>query len=303
VRLERAVEAGALEGLRSLHSFLWSQELQQANRAALAAAPELGPRAERIFSGAGFKAGALSPFSAWLASEPPPPLRFDDLLASPLADAVRPFLLQLGSEVAVVTYLQGIRDVEAVRAALAGLPGVHYFDQKAFLDDVYREFRSTTIAQIFIGNLLVIALLIGRYRRLRPALAAFLPSLLVALFLLAFFALTHTEVNLLHAISLVMVTGMGVDYGVFVIDTARSRIAMGATLLAVLLCCLTTVFTFGALAVSRHPALAAIGVTTGLGLLLAFALAPVALLLSGEPLRTREGARGEEPEAPARASS
>jgi len=281
-RLERAASAGALDGVRSLHSFLWSRELQQANRAALLAAPELGPRVERIFSEAGFKPGSTAPFAAWLAEDAPPPLSFDDLMASPLADAVRPFLLQLGSDMAGITYLEGIRDVDAVRAAVADLPTVHYFEQRAFLDAIYREFRTTTVAQIFVGNLLVVALLIARYRRLRPALGAYLPSLLVGLCLLGMFALTGTETNLLHAISLVMVTGMGVDYGVFVIDTARSRKAMGATLLAVLLCCSTTVFTLGALALSRHPALAAIGVTTGLGLLLAFLFAPLALLIAGE---------------------
>jgi predicted exporter len=290
-RLEREVAAGTLGGLRSLHSFLWSRELQEANRAALAGSPDLAARVERAFREVGFRAGTTAPFGAWLASEPAAALRYEDLAASPLADAVRPFLLQLGADVAAVTYLEGIRDLARVRAAVADLPGVHYFDQRAFLDEVYREFRATTIAQIFVGNAIVVALLIARYRRLRPALAAYLPSVFVALFVLGGFALAGSELNLLHAIGLVMVTGMGVDYGVYVIDSARSRVPMGTTLLAVLLCCLTTLFTFGALALSRHPALAAIGVTTGIGLVLAFALAPVALLLSGARIPERSSVR------------
>ena len=280
-RLERAVAAGALDGIRSLHSFLWSRELQEENRTAILAAPRLGERVQRIFGEAGFKPDAFAPFAAALAAEPPPPLDFAGLAASPLGDAVRPLLFQLGPNAAAVTYLRGIHDVEAVRRALADLPSAHYFDQKAFLDEIYADFRTTTVEQIFVGNLLVVVLLLLRYRRLRPALAAYFPSVLVALLLLALFAATGTETNLLHALSLVMVTGMGVDYGVFVIDTARDPRAMGTTMLAVLLCCLTTVLTFGALAVSQHPALRAIGVTTGLGLLLSFLLAPLALLVAG----------------------
>ncbi len=280
-RLERAVSAGALDGIRSLHSFLWSRELQEANRAALLAAPRLADRVQRIFGEAGFKPEAFAPFAASLAADPPPPLDFADLATSPLGDAVRPLLFQLGPSVAAVTYLRGIHDVDAVRRAISDLPSVHYFDQKAFLDEIYADFRATTVEQIFVGNLLVVALLLLRYRRLRPALAAYFPSVLVALLLLAFFAATGTETNLLHAVSLVMVTGMGVDYGVFVIDTARDRRAMGTTMLSVLLCCLTTVLTFGVLALSQHPALRAIGVTTGLGLLLSFLLAPLALLVEG----------------------
>ena len=283
-RLEGVVAAGALDGIRSLHSFLWSRELQEANSAAFRGVPDLGQRVERIFGEAGFKPGAFAPFARELAADPPPPLGFDELAASPLGDAVRPLLFQLGPSIAAVTYLRGIHDVDAVRRALADLPTVHYFDQKAFLDEIYADFRATTVEQIFIGNLLVVALLLLRYRRLRPALAAYFPSVLVALLLLAFFAISGTETNLLHAVSLVMVTGMGVDYGVFVIDTARDRRAMGTTMLSVLLCCLTTVLTFGILAVSQHPALRAIGVTTGLGLLLSFLLAPLALVLAEPPV-------------------
>ncbi len=45
-------------------------------------------------------------------------------------------------------------------------------------------------------------------------------------------------------------------------------------MLSLLLSCLTTVFVFGALAISEHPALRAIGITTGFGVLLAFLFAP-----------------------------
>ena len=50
-------------------------------------------------------------------------------------------------------------------------------------------------------------------------------------------------------------------------------------MLSILLCALTTTFTFGVMALSRHPALQAIGVTVGIGVLLSFLLAPLALLI------------------------
>jgi predicted exporter len=53
-------------------------------------------------------------------------------------------------------------------------------------------------------------------------------------------------------------------------------------MLSLLLCCLTTVFCFGALALSAHPALRAVGVTTGLGVALSFLLAPVAWAMLGD---------------------
>ena len=132
-----------------------------------------------------------------------------------------------------------------------------------------------------MGNLLVLLLVLARYRRLRPALAAFLPCLLVTLLLLGLFAVSGTDLNLLHVVGLVLVTGVGVDYSIFVVDAARGRRGYEATMLGLVVCCLTTVSTFGLLAASVHPALRAIGTTVGLGVLLSLLCSPVALLLLG----------------------
>jgi predicted exporter len=75
--------------------------------------------------------------------------------------------------------------------------------------------------------------------------------------------------------------GMGVDYGIFMVDCARHRQGLEATMLSLLVSCLTTVFVFGALALSSHAALRAIGMTTGAGILLSLLLAPVSLVIAG----------------------
>ena len=289
-RLAPLVATGELGGIRSLHTFLWPEGRQRENLAALRGDSGLPVRVQAAYRAAGFRGDAFVGFERALAQEPPPPLRFEDLADSPLADLVRPLLADFGDEIAVHTYLQDVSSPEAVRRAIAGLPGVHFFDQRQFLNDVYAEFRSTTVRQIFTGNFLVIGLLLLRYRRLRPALAAFFPSVLVSLILLGSFAAFGVETNLLHVVGLVMVLGMGVDYGVFVVDSASHPEEMGTTLLSIFLGSFTTVFTFGVLAVSQHPALRALGVTIGAGILLAFLLAPLALLL------LRDGS-GPEPES------
>jgi predicted exporter len=76
-----------------------------------------------------------------------------------------------------------------------------------------------------------------------------------------------------------IVMGMGVDYGIFIVDSAEEGTELGATLVSCILCCLTTVLSFGTLAISSQPPLRAIGLTTGIGILLALLLAPVSLLL------------------------
>jgi predicted exporter len=177
----------------------------------------------------------------------------------------------------VVTYLRGLRDPDAVRDALADLEEVHVFDQRSFVHDVYREFRQTSLRQIAVGSALVLLLLAFRYRAWRPVVASFLPPVLVAPIVLALLAWLGESANLLHVMSLTMVMGMGVDYGIFCVDSVDRREDFGATLLSLVLSCLTTALVFGSLALSQQPSLRAIGITTGVGILLSLLMAPVSL--------------------------
>jgi predicted exporter len=74
---------------------------------------------------------------------------------------------------------------------------------------------------------------------------------------------------------------MGVDYGIFAVDGAQEPDLLGATLSSILVSCLTSVFVFGSLALSGQPALRAIGLTTGTGILFALVLSPAVFVLAG----------------------
>jgi predicted exporter len=236
-------------------------------------------RLDAAFQEAGFRPGAFAPFAAALEA-PAEPLGLAELRASPLGELAGTLVVDLGGRTGVLTYLRGVHEPEAVRAALSDLPEVHWFEQRAFLNEIFGRFRDQTIRQAALGSLLVLPILLLRYRNLRRALAAFLPSILSALVVLSSFAATGHEVNLLHVVSLLVVMGMGVDFGIYLVDSVESHRAFGATLISILLCCLSTLFTFGTLALSDHPGLRAIGLTSGLGIALSFLLAPATLLLT-----------------------
>ena len=149
------------------------------------------------------------------------------------------------------------------------------------MTDIYREFRRTSLRQILVGGVLVVVLLALRYRAWRPVFAAFLPSMLVASIVLAVGVGLGEPANLFTVMSLVMVMGMGVDYGIFCVDSIGRREELGTTLVSLLLSCLTTAFVFGSLALSSQPSLRAIGVTTGVGVVLSLLLAPIAVAAVG----------------------
>lgn len=277
--LAACIERGELEGVRSLHDFLWSEDLQRRNWSQLAATPDLAGRVERAFAAEGFRPEALAPFRAALAGGEPAPLGLAELRASELGRLIGPLVLDLGDRTGIVTLLRGVRDADAVSAALAGLDGVRLFDQQGFVTGIYREFRDATVRQLGLGSALVFAVLLARYRRFRPAVAAFLPSTVVAFSILGALAAFGLELNLLHAMSLTLVTGQGSDYGIFVVDSSDRARDFRATMLSLTVSCFTTIFAYGTLAISEEPALRAIGLVTGIGIFCCLLLSPLSFLL------------------------
>jgi predicted exporter len=279
--LAQQVETGALEGFRSLHASLRSAAHQRANERALRREPELAARLDRVYAEEGFRAGAFEPFAQALSAPPPPPLTLADLRESQLDALVRSHVAEAAGRRAILTYLTGIRDEAAVRGAVEAVGGAAFFDQRRFVREVYGEYRRRTLVVVATGAAAVLGLLWLRYRRLRVALAAFLPSLVVAAVLAGLAAVLGVRVNVMHLIGLVLVMGMGVDYGIFVVDSRARPGDLGATLSSLLLACLTTLFVFGVLSISEHPVLNALGVTTAIGVGLAFCLAPLSLAVLG----------------------
>ncbi len=278
--LAAQVRDGALGGFRSLRAYLRSRQLQRASERALRGDPSLPDRLDRVYQRFGFRPGGFAPFAASWEAPAPEPLELETLLDSPLAPALRPLLAELDGRPAPITLLEEIRDEAAVRRAVEAVDGALYFDQRAFVRDVYRGYRERTLWVVATGGVAVLGLLWIRYRRLRLALAAFLPSALVAFVLAALAAVSGTRIQLMHAIGIVLVLGIGVDYGIFMVDSRADARRVGITLLGLLLSCLTTLFMLGVLGLSEHPVLRALGRTTAFGVAAAFVLAPLALLVA-----------------------
>src|SRR5678809_224365 len=99
-----------------------------------------------------------------------------DLLASPLADLVRSRRVPLRQGVALLVPLRGARDVSRLAARLRGVGGTSLLDQHAFLVASYARFRARTLELVFLSLIAVYAIVLVRYRKLGPSLAAFVPG-------------------------------------------------------------------------------------------------------------------------------
>ena len=285
-QLAEAIASGDLEGTSSLHTFLWSQALQRRNLEALRSLPDLADRIDRVYVQSGFQTGAFRGFAGAVAAPRAAPLRAADFAGTALERAVDS-LVELDGRWAVVTYLRGVKSGDAIRRALAGLENARYIDQKEIVSSVYQGYRRSMVRVIALGCLIIFVVLQLRYRNLRAALLAFTTAGLAALTTYGAFGIFGVSVNIVSTISLLLVLGMGVDYGIFTVDGARVSGRLGATLSSILVSCLTSVFVFGTLALSEQPALRAIGLTTGTGILFALVLSPAVFVMA-----RRVGVRG-----------
>jgi predicted exporter len=274
-RLERAAAQGALASFDSLAPLLRSAAAQAASERAFRTAPALAERIERAFAAEGFAPGAFAPFAADLAAAAPPPLAASDLAGTPLADAVAALRVPLASGVAYVVTLRGIADFAAVGRAVSGVSGAALMDQRRFAAELYAHYRAE-VAPLLAAGIGLVALVLGaRFRSLRLVAAAGLPALLAAGAVLATLALRGEPVTLLHLFGLVLVLCFAEDYGVFLVE-ARADAALAAALTSIVAAALTTALSFGLLAFSAFPALAALGFTAGLGSLAALITSPLA---------------------------
>ncbi len=272
---------------RSLHAFLWSEATQRASLEAFRRV-EIHTRMAGALARAGFRPEAFGELERGLTGAAPDPLTLDDLLASPLAPAVRAFTLQLEDEVAILTFVHGVDGPEQIKSALSGLDGAVYFDQRQFLARNYQRYRVRIQQLVGLGLAVVGLVLLVRYRSLRLAAAAFAPAILAAVTTLALLSLMGAELHLLHLVGVLLVLSMGVDYGVFLAESVRRGAGESATLLGLVIACVSTVLAFGLLAVSANPAMHAVGLTTGIGVLISLVLAPTTLVLTRGP-RPRKG--------------
>jgi predicted exporter len=204
---------------------------------------------------------------------------WDDLAGTPLAALVRPFRVTLDDGVGIVSFLHELREPEALAARLAAVDGARLLDVREVFSRAYAAYRQRMTELLLLGLVAVVALVWLRHRALRPVAAACVPALLAAAGTVAGLALAGVEQNFLSLVALLMIVSMGVDYGVFLVEAGDDRAALEATQLAVCVAAVSTVLGFGLLALSSHPSLNGIGLTSGVGVLLCLALAPTVRLL------------------------
>jgi predicted exporter len=280
-RLEPLVERGAIGGVDSVTRWLPSLATQQARRASLPDAATLQAALLQATQGGPLKAERLAPFVAEVqTARTLPPITPESLRGSALAPLIDALLLRRkdGSWAALLP-LQPVADKldgAAVQQALAGMTGVQTLEIGAALTSLYARYLGEAQTQALLGALAVVVLIAFTLRSLPRLLAVCQPLLLAVLLTMGTLAALGVHLGILHLVGLLLVVAVGSNYALFFDMFERQRAAGMAmdtdTLASLLLANVTTVLSFGLIALSSIPALAAIGGVVAPGALLALVL-------------------------------
>jgi predicted exporter len=133
------------------------------------------------------------------------------------------------------------------------------------------------IRRMSLGALLLVTCIAWFFFRNIRMVAAALAPVVSALAVMALFTvLSGGQFNMMHLLMGIMVTGLSIDYGIFMVCAVRDG-HTASTVRAVVLCALSTISGFGILALAQHPVIKSLGETVlaGIG-----ASLPAALLVT-----------------------
>ncbi|SHJ97958.1 Predicted exporter [Roseomonas rosea] len=268
---------GRLAGLDLPSRYLPSRATQETRLAGMPERAVLEARLAEAMRGLPFRAGAFAPFlDAVEESRRLPLLDSAALAAAPLISTrLSPLLSQRGHEWVGMGLLAGVEDAGAVRRAVTGLgdPGVLLVDVKGETEAMIAATTQGALLWCGVGALGVLALLGLGLRSMRAALLRVAPILGAVLVVLAVLSALGERLTPFHLAALLLMAGVGLDYALFLGAAARDPEEAARTLGAVLTCTVTTLLTFGMLALCETPVLHGIGVTVSVGVAAAFLLA------------------------------
>ncbi len=223
----------------------------------------------------GFSAAAFEPF--WTRIEQPPQfLGVEQLRQLGLQDLLENLLLFDENGYQIISLLPDDPElIKVLEEKLAAVPGVVVVSQGRFGRQLSSEIAADFSRFIISAGLVVLLLLVVLFRRLSNILLAILPVLTGLLVMFGGMAWLGLEMNLFNVVASILIIGLGVDYGIFMVCHGQQEERLASSR-AVLVSGLTTLVGFGALVLAEHPALHSIGLTVLLGI---SAAVPTAILV------------------------
>lgn len=286
--LDRLVARGVITRFDSPSRYLPSIATQRARQRSLPEPDRLRRDLARAQADMPFKEDAFAPFVAAIEeARALSPLTPADLEGTALGLRLRSTLLPVEDRWAALVTLSGVRDAAALDHFLARYraTGFSHLDLKRDTRLLMADFRRHGATRVLWGLAAIILVLLVGLRSANRALRVLLPGLLAVLLDVAILLLLGERLSLFHLVSLLLVIGIGIDYGLFFSREETDAGMRARTFHGLVVCVLSTVSVFGILATSRLPVLHGIGFTVTVGVAASF----LAAMILARPPGARPG--------------
>ncbi len=147
---------------------------------------------------------------------------------------------------------------------LNDIENIHYINLPVEISNGIRQVRITCL-KILLPIFILLYVLLGFIFSFKNAGKIILPSVIASLFAICFIGIFQ-PVNLFHILAIFLITGFGLDYAIFRFNGSKNSND------AVLISCITTVFSFLMLAFTSFKLISSLGFVLALGLLSSYIL-------------------------------
>ena len=231
---------------------------------------------------AGFRANTFTTFFEWL-NRPIESFTPNDFMSNCNREMIEPFLIDNDTSFGILSL---VPDTIEMADYFDGMEteGISFVSGSQFsrmlskvtINDFMRFLISAIIATVTLLSLL--------FLDFKKVVLCLLPVVSGIIVMVAIMVLTAQQLNIFNIVAAILVTGLGVDYGIFILNSVMMD-SDSATSRAVIVSALTTFVGFGALITARHPAMHSIGTTVAFGILPAGFCAVVVLPTVGAWLK------------------
>jgi predicted exporter len=213
----------------------------------------------------GFSANAFTPFFDMLKKEPVP-LAMNDLNIIGLNDLYDSLVLREKDKVLTLTLTPDTEEIVGLFDKDKNRPeGVRLVSQGRFRSIISKALVDNFTRYIILALVIIIVSVSILFRNLKKIVLALMPVATGLIFMLGAMGFMGIEFNLFNIVATILVIGLGVDLGIFMVCNLSEGYEHTANL-GILLGGLTSFVGLGALTLAHHPAMSSIGITVLLGL-------------------------------------
>lgn len=169
-----------------------------------------------------------------------------------------------------IVLLGGITDLDALAQLFPHNSDIQLIDKVGDISNIMGKYRQLTLILLAIAMVIAAVIFSTRFSIKQAVLVVAVPAL-SAIFTLALLGIMGSPLTLFHALALILVFGIGVDYSLFF---AESKQQSRGVMMAVFMSACSTILAFGLLAFSSTPAIHNFGLTLLLGIVFTFFLSP-----------------------------